>query len=171
MAKNKAKDIRELRIADNQTNAETGLDFDILGAEIADLDFEGFDFDFGKAWEKHEDADKYTHATKIPQYEPKAEAPAVDALIDDDKVNSLLAEIEQSGLGENEKRFLRLAAYRHAVIDFDSVADYYAQADPEMQRLMEHSALVIIDIDDAIANGFTTLTESIEEIMEEDIDG
>lgn len=165
------KDIRELRIADNQTNAETGLDFDILGAEIADLDFEGFDFDFGKAWEKHEDADKYTHATKIPQYEPKAEAPAVDALIDDGKVNALLAEIEQSGLGENEKRFLRLAAYRHAVIDFDSVADYYAQADPEMQRLMEHSALVIIDIDDAIANGFTTLTESIEEIMEEDIDG
>lgn len=41
------KDIRELRIADNQTNAETGLDFDLLNIEIEDLDFEGFDFDFG----------------------------------------------------------------------------------------------------------------------------
>lgn len=40
------KDIRELRIADNQTNSETGYDFDIMGAEIEDLDFEGFDFDF-----------------------------------------------------------------------------------------------------------------------------
>lgn len=40
------KDIRELRIADNQTNAETGLDFDILNVEIEDLDFDGFDFDF-----------------------------------------------------------------------------------------------------------------------------
>lgn len=40
------EDIRELRIADNQTNAETGLDFDVLGAEIEDLDFDGFDFDF-----------------------------------------------------------------------------------------------------------------------------
>lgn len=40
-------DIRELRIADNQTNAETGFDFGILGEEIADLQFEGFDFDFG----------------------------------------------------------------------------------------------------------------------------
>ena len=41
------KDIRELRIADNQTNAETGLDFATLELEIGDLDFEGFDFDFG----------------------------------------------------------------------------------------------------------------------------
>lgn len=40
------EDIRELRIADNQTNAETGLDFDILNVEIEDLDFDGFDFDF-----------------------------------------------------------------------------------------------------------------------------
>ena len=40
------EDIRELRIADNQTNAETGLDFDMLNVEVADLDFDGFDFDF-----------------------------------------------------------------------------------------------------------------------------
>ena len=41
------EDIRELRIADNQTNAETGFDFDTLSADIDGLDFEGFDFDFG----------------------------------------------------------------------------------------------------------------------------
>lgn len=41
------EDIRELRIADNQTNAETGLDFDVLNVEIDDLEFDGFDFDFG----------------------------------------------------------------------------------------------------------------------------
>ena len=40
------EDIRELRIADNQTNAETGMDFDMLNIEIEDLDFDGFDFDF-----------------------------------------------------------------------------------------------------------------------------
>lgn len=40
------EDIRELRIADNQTNAETGLDFDVLNIEIEDLDFDGFNFDF-----------------------------------------------------------------------------------------------------------------------------
>jgi len=41
------EDIRELRIADNQTNAETGFDFDTLADDIDGLDFEGFDFDFG----------------------------------------------------------------------------------------------------------------------------
>lgn len=44
-------DIRELRIADNQTNAETGMDFSALEAELADLSFDGFDFDFGSMFE------------------------------------------------------------------------------------------------------------------------
>ena len=39
-------DIRELRIADNQTNAETGFDLDVLNLDIQDLEFEGFEFDF-----------------------------------------------------------------------------------------------------------------------------
>ena len=39
------EDIRELRIADNATNAQTRNDFDILADELADLSFEGFDFD------------------------------------------------------------------------------------------------------------------------------
>lgn len=36
------KDIRELRIADNQTNAETGYNYDLLEIEIDDLEFDGF---------------------------------------------------------------------------------------------------------------------------------
>lgn len=38
-------DIRELRIADNQTNSETGWNFDTLKDELQDLTLEGFDFD------------------------------------------------------------------------------------------------------------------------------
>lgn len=40
------EDIRELRIADNQTNAETGFDFNVMNLEIQDLTFDGFIFDF-----------------------------------------------------------------------------------------------------------------------------
>lgn len=40
------EDIRELRIADNQTNAETGFDFELLAEDLEGLDFDGFDFDF-----------------------------------------------------------------------------------------------------------------------------
>jgi site-specific DNA-methyltransferase (adenine-specific) len=41
------EDIRELRIVDNQTNAETGFDWEVFSVEAEDLDFEGFEFDFG----------------------------------------------------------------------------------------------------------------------------
>jgi hypothetical protein len=50
------EDIRELRIADNQTNAETGLDLSMLDMEIGDLEFEGFDFDFGITAEEKPEA-------------------------------------------------------------------------------------------------------------------
>ena len=55
------EDIRELRIADNQTNAETGNDWEILQAELEGLNFDGFDFGelFGDA---DEEAEAYTGA-------------------------------------------------------------------------------------------------------------
>ncbi len=63
---------------------------------------------------------------------------------------------------------MRLAAYRHAVFNYEMAADYYAHATPEMQRLMERSALVIIDFDAAIENGFVRLCEDIKtQFMEE----
>lgn len=165
------KDIRELRIADNQTNAETGFDFEALNLDIADLDFSGFDFDFMDAVEKAEEQEnKYTSATSIPQYEPKEIPPSVEELISTGKVEGMIEEINGANVSEAEKRFLRTAAYRHAVIDFDKVADYYASASAEMQRLMERSALVLIDVDDAIANGYTTLTAALDEVMEDDMD-
>lgn len=40
------EDIRELRIADNQTNAETGFDTSMLECDLQGLEFEGFDFKF-----------------------------------------------------------------------------------------------------------------------------
>ena len=40
------EDIRELRLADNETNRETGYDLETLNLEIGDLEFDGFDFDF-----------------------------------------------------------------------------------------------------------------------------
>jgi hypothetical protein len=50
------EDIRELRIADNQTNAETGFDWQLLHLDMEDLNFDGFDFDFhiNKSAEEYE---------------------------------------------------------------------------------------------------------------------
>lgn len=48
------EDIRELRLADNETNRETGYDFAILEEELEGLDFDGFDFDFPETEEEEE---------------------------------------------------------------------------------------------------------------------
>ena len=69
-------------------------------------------------------------------------------------------------VNEPEKEFLRHAAARHLVFNYSKIADYYAHTSPEMQRLMEKSALVIIDFDDAIANGYVRLSENIKRIMD-----
>ena len=40
-------------------------------------------------------------------------------------------------------------------------------ASEKMQKLMEHSALVLIDYDNAIANGFAVLSKKIEEMRDD----
>ena len=75
--------------------------------------------------------------------------------------------IRSSNLPEAEKQFLLLAATRHIVFNYSKIADYYAHSNKNMQELMEDSALVIIDLDDAIAKGYVRLSKNIEKIMKE----
>lgn len=115
---------------------------------------------------------KYTAKIEAPIYEPKKPAPDVRTLCNAGKTAALIREIDDSQLPETEKAFLRAAAHRHTVFNYESVADYYACATPEMQRLMERSALVIIDFDAAIEGGFVKLCEEIKtQFLEEYADG
>jgi len=57
-------EIRELRIADNKTN-ESPWDFELLAGELEDLDFDGFDFDFGINTEEQD-----AEPIEIVEYEP-----------------------------------------------------------------------------------------------------
>ena len=91
-------------------------------------------------------------------------------LYDDAKCRGIIEEIDASELPETEKEFLRVAAYRHVVFDYTKIAEFYAAATPECQKLMERSALVIIDVDDAIANGYVTMSEAIDRLRGEDTD-
>ena len=111
--------------------------------------------------------DKYTKSVNIPQYLPKNEKPSIYDLCDCRKYQQLVSEINASNIPENEKEFLRNAASRHIVFNYSKIADYYAHSSKEVQELMEKSALVIIDIDDAIANGYVKLSKNIEKIMKE----
>jgi hypothetical protein len=110
--------------------------------------------------------EKYTRLIEVPRYTPAGECPEIEDLYDDSKAVELIREVEASGASEAEKVFLRLAAYRHTVISFKHVAEYYAHAGKELQWLMERSALVIIDYDDAISYGFVEAERQIDKMME-----
>ena len=62
-----------------------------------------------------------------------------------------------------------MAATRHLQFNYSLIAEYYAHQDKEMQELMEDSALVIIDFDDAIKKGYTLLLDRFGKIEEEDL--
>ena len=112
--------------------------------------------------------DPYTNTKreKVPQYTPSVVKPSLDSLIDTRKYGQLVKNIKESNVSEEEKRFLLLAATRHIAFKYALIADYYANSEKEMQELMEQSALVLIDFEDAIRNGYVTLTEDIQTIMD-----
>lgn len=111
--------------------------------------------------------EKYTKKIFVPQYEPKEVTKKNSKLYDDKKYEELIKEISSSGVSEKEKEFLFLSATRHIIFNYSNIADYYACiANEEMQSLMEKSALVIIDVEDAIANGYVRLSKRIDEIVD-----
>ena len=110
---------------------------------------------------------KYTKKVSIPQYLPKGVQPSINSIYSRKKYDELIQEINISNLPDEEKEFLRLAATRHIVFDYSKIADYYAHSDVDVQRLMEQSALVIIDVDDAIANGYMRLSKNIKKLLED----
>lgn len=113
------------------------------------------------------DDTKYSRAIKTPQYVPKDVCPPIESLVDYTKYAQLIRNINNSNVSEEEKKFLRFGASRHLVFNYSRIADYYAHAEPEMQELMEQSALVILDIDDAIANGYVTLSAKMKQLVDE----
>ena len=119
--------------------------------------------------DQNEPKSLYSIETKTPIYEPLGLNITLKDCLDLTKVNQLIAEIDKSNVSDEEKTFLKCAAYRHAVFHYKNTAEYYAaNASPEMQQLMENSALVIIDFNSALKNGYVKLTKRIEQIMTEE---
>lgn len=164
--------VKAFRLADNKVGELAEWDTEKLSQELAgilDIDMAqfGFDAELDELGDEMFD-NPYTTETNIPQYEPTGDCPDLSQLCDTSKTDDLLAEIEASHLRPDEKGFLLRAAGRHTVFNYRKIAEYYAHASPEMQELMEKSALVIIDEGNAIRNGFVSLSTVVSGLMEEE---
>ena len=158
----------------NQLTMNTGFDIDILNRElekIKGIDMKQFDFELDIDFDTDidtGDGTKYTQKVDVPQYEPTGECPDIWDLCDSDKADSFLDEIEEADITDDEKTFLIKATKRLYEFNYSKIAEYYAHASKEMQELMEHLALVIIDFDNAIAYGYAQLSAALEEMRAED---
>lgn len=167
-------------IADNKLAENADWDSDLLRDEMAalkaldfNLDAVGFDAaEMAGLFADHHGAPggmenaPYTRKIEAPVYEITGARPNLDELTDRSKTDELMARIEAAKLPDDLRAFLESAAQRHTRFYFDRIAEFYAHAEPEVQELMEDSALVIIDFDKAIEAGFVKLTKNLMEQFE-----
>ena len=164
-------------LADNQLALQAGWDDGLLRSELSELkaaDFNlsalGFSAAEFDALFSERDA-TYSRKIEAPIYEPRGERPAPASLYDDTKAVRLIEQIRAADLPEDVAAFLEVAAERHVVFDFTRIADFYAHADAPIQRLMEASALVIVDFDQAVEHGFVKLTRRLAELASAQFEG
>lgn len=166
-----------LALADNRLGEiaewdDSGLAEVLKQLEQEGASFEGVGFDDSEIEEiiRMIDGDSggpednpYTAKITPPIYEVTGEMPDETELYDQDRTGTLIDRIKKAKLDKKVKEFLLAAAARHTAFQYDKIAEYYAHASPEVQELMEDSALIIIDFDKAIELGFVQMSQAISE--------
>ena len=157
-----AREQREFIIKDNVGFGE--WDWDIIANEWEEKDLIkwGLELPVAKL------DDMYTKSVNTPNYEVKSKKPELNELVKIEKTEELINKIKKSNINKDEKLFLIKAAQRHNVFNYSNIAEYYAHSNKEMQELMEQSALVIIDFNKCIENGFSELTYYLSDIQKKD---
>lgn len=114
------------------------------------------------------DQSNNAYSTKIKGlvYEIIGDKPNLVQMVDSSKTTTLIQEIESAEIDDEARQLLLAAANRHTVFDYGNIAEYYAHAPSVVQRLMEKSALIVVDMDSAIENGYVKMTKTIEEIQQ-----
>jgi hypothetical protein len=180
---------RRIVAADNQTARAASMDETALLALLdkaqADGGLDGTGFDEGeyrelvdRVWGSGDGGGEYdpnyTKAINIPQYQVQGEQPAVADLFDDTHTRALRASVhaahEAGQIDEQLRDYLLAAAARHTVFNYRKAAEFYPHVSADVQALMEESALVIIDMDDAIRLGYAKLAATVLGLRDHDID-
>lgn len=162
---------KELNIRLNKNTGE--FDWDLLANnfDVGELREWGFSDEelFGDAFDDpNATAGKYTGKIETPVYEPSGDLPLVEELYDASKANDLLDRIDKADVPEDVKKFLRAGAMRHVEFNFKKIGDFYAEQEQLTQELMEEQALVIIDFDKAIENGYVEMSVTMREVVGEE---
>lgn len=168
--------VRAFRLADNKVAEFSEWDMELLQSELnmlEDIDMDDFGFEDELANlddedEYEEGENPYTLNVDSPVYEIQGDKPNLDDLYSTEKAEKLQKSIKEANIPNDVKDFLIKATYRHIEFNYKYIAEYYAHAPKEVQQLMEDSALIIIDYNKAIEDGYVKITEGIGEVAERD---
>lgn len=166
---------RAYRIMDNKSNEIAEWDEALLIEELRSL--ENYDLALTGFSEKEiselfeDDETIYNRRVDSPIYTPKGTRPALTSLTDLTRFRELTDSIRRSDISDEEREFLLLAAHRHVAFDYELCAEYYAHASEQTQRLMEDSALVIIDFRRAIELGYVRLNDEMRSAYLDEYEG
>ena len=145
------------------------LDFDLTLTGFSLDEIDGLDFGENQDGEavRQLDYEKYTTKIETPIYEMKGKRPDISEIYDTTKTSELCSKIKKANLPDDVRGFLMAAASRHTVFNYELIAEFYAHQDRDVQELMEDSALVIIDYNKAIENGYVKMTKALMQLSGE----
>ena len=167
-------------IADNRTAELASWNQEKLALQLGELQEAGYELeDLGftelpdpnfddKPADNSDDENAYTTAINLPQYEIVGDSPEIGELFDNVRAEDLKSRIRKANLPLEVEDFLLTAANRHTVFNYRKIAEYYPHASAEIQALMEESALVVIDLDNAIRNGYANFSDTLNLLREAD---
>lgn len=161
--------IKAFRLADNKVGEFADWNEEKLQAELDELvmNMQQFGFEeLDESIETEAEENPYTQKVQTPVYEPTGEDVKLSDLVDSSKTDELVRQIQIANLPPDIEAFLIQAAQRHLKFNYHNIAEYYANAPAEVQELFEDSALVIVDYDKAIENGYVKLNESLMAMIE-----
>lgn len=138
---------KKLAVMDNTTSDSSEFDLELLQEDFNDKELIDFGIDIPENVDIEKEESKYTRKITIPIYEIKGENPEISEMVDTEKADKLITEIEEADLIPEIKNFLRLCATRLYEFNYSKIAEYYAHQDKDVQNLMEKLALVLIDVD------------------------
>lgn len=157
------QEVKEYNIRSNKNTGEwdKGLLLDHFDKdELGDWGFDDFELekDELKGQEKMLDP-SYSQLEGKVIYEPKESNHTIaDIYQRETKFDEDIATIEDPEI----KQMLEARARNFDIFNFPKIADYYAnQATPEVKLVMEKMALILLDRDQLIENGFSDLINSV----------
>jgi len=167
--------VKAFRIMDNKSQEFSDWDIEKLQIEFKDLEEYEFDTDLTGFNTKEineildNQSSKYTNKIEVPIYEPSNKKPDINELYNENKTNKLLNKIDLLKIDNKEKEFLKKTAQRFLEFRYDKIADYYAHSNNKVKEIMEKLALVIVDFNKAIEEGFIELSEDLASKYKENI--